>query len=49
LDPNGEPEVLEALEMLYAGALLRAGIGYGTYAQIAGRLEASALLILEKS
>ncbi|UJC81788.1 TetR/AcrR family transcriptional regulator [Rhodococcus erythropolis] len=49
LDPDGEPEVLEALEMLYAGALLRAGIGYGTYAQIAGRLEASALLILEKS
>lgn len=49
LDPGGEPEILDALEMLYAGALLRAGIGYGTYAHIAGRLEASALLILEKS
>ena len=47
MEPSGSPEMLEAIEMLYAGALLRAGMGYGTYEHIAGRLEASARLILE--
>jgi len=40
-------DVLEALELLYAGGLVRAGMGYGSYAQFADRLETSAKLILE--
>ncbi|WP_246098197.1 TetR/AcrR family transcriptional regulator [Rhodococcus spelaei] len=47
LGPGSDPDLIETLELLYAGALLRAGMGYGTYAHIAGRLEASARLILE--
>ncbi|MFE4502536.1 TetR family transcriptional regulator [Rhodococcus sp. NPDC056743] len=47
MDPVVNPHRIEAIEMLYAGALLRAGMGYGTYEYIAGRLEASARLILE--
>ena len=39
-------DLLEALEMLYAGALLRAGMGYGSYLHIADRLEISARMIL---
>jgi AcrR family transcriptional regulator len=47
LGPGYDPELLETLELLYAGALLRAGMGYGYYPQLAQRLEASARLILE--
>jgi len=47
LGPDGDPNVLEALELLYAGALVRAGMGYGTYAKLADRLETSARLLLE--
>jgi len=47
LGPGYDPELLETLELLYAGALLRAGMGYGSYPQLAQRLEASARLILE--
>ncbi len=32
--------------MLYAGALLRAGMGYDSYGHIADRLEISARLLL---
>jgi AcrR family transcriptional regulator len=39
--------LLEALEMLYSGALVRAGMGYETYSAIADRLEAAARLLLE--
>ena len=42
-----EPGVLEALEMVYAGALVRAGMGYDTYASIADSIERTARLILE--
>jgi AcrR family transcriptional regulator len=44
-----EPDLdeLEALELLYAGALVRAGMGYGTYEKLADRLETSARLLLE--
>lgn len=45
-DP-ADPEILETLDLLYAGALLRAGIGYGTYEDLAGQLERSATMILE--
>jgi AcrR family transcriptional regulator len=45
LGPDGAPDVVEALELLYAGALVRAGIGYASYAQIANRLETSARLL----
>lgn len=41
-----DQDLLEALEMLYAGALLRAGMGYDSYLHIADRLEASARMIL---
>ncbi|WP_024796929.1 TetR/AcrR family transcriptional regulator [Tomitella biformata] len=41
-----DPDVLETLELLYAGALLRAGMGYGTYERLADRLELAATMIL---
>lgn len=47
LGPNSDPDVVESLELLYAGALVRAGIGYASYAEIADRLEKSARLILD--
>lgn len=47
LGADGDPDTLEAIELLYAGALVRAGMGYGTYAKLADRLETSARLLLE--
>ncbi|QLY34084.1 TetR/AcrR family transcriptional regulator [Nocardia huaxiensis] len=43
-----EPDstVVGSLEMLYAGALVQAGMGYASYSEIADRLEESALLVL---
>ncbi|MET7773798.1 TetR family transcriptional regulator [Nocardia sp. NPDC005366] len=46
LGPDADPDVVESLELLYAGALVRAGMGYGSYSEIADRIEKSALLIL---
>ena len=46
LGPDTDPEVIESLEMLYSGALVRAGMGYASYQQIAQRLEKSARLML---
>lgn len=46
LGPDTDPDVLEALEMLYSGALVRAGMGYASYADIAQRVEKSARLML---
>lgn len=46
LGPDGTPDVAESLELLYAGALVRAGMGFGSYTQIADRLEAAARLLL---
>lgn len=40
------PDVVESLELLYAGALVRAGMGYASYVEIADRLETSARLLL---
>ncbi len=47
LGSGADPDELEALELLYAGALVRAGMGYGTYEKLADRLEVSARLLLE--
>jgi AcrR family transcriptional regulator len=46
LGPDTDPDVIESLEMLYAGALVRAGMGHESYADIARRLEKSARLML---
>ncbi|GFG53700.1 TetR family transcriptional regulator [Mycolicibacterium agri] len=46
LGQDRDPDVIESLELLYAGALVRAGMGYGSYAEIADRLEKSARLML---
>jgi TetR/AcrR family transcriptional regulator, cholesterol catabolism regulator len=39
-------DLVESLELLYAGALVRAGMGYASYIEIADRLETSARLLL---
>ncbi|MEU0539666.1 TetR family transcriptional regulator [Nocardia sp. NPDC005978] len=46
LGPAADPELVEALELVYAGALVRAGMGYESYADIADRIERAALRIL---
>jgi TetR/AcrR family transcriptional regulator, cholesterol catabolism regulator len=46
LGPDTDPDVIESLEMLYSGALVRAGMDYASYEDIARRLEKSARLIL---
>jgi TetR/AcrR family transcriptional regulator, cholesterol catabolism regulator len=46
LGSDTDPDVIDSLEMLYSGALVRAGMGYASYAEIARRLEKSARLIL---
>ncbi|CAJ1582999.1 TetR/AcrR family transcriptional regulator [[Mycobacterium] wendilense] len=46
LGPDAEPELVDSLELLYAGALVRAGIGHASYPQIADVLERSARLLL---
>ncbi|MDG3010663.1 TetR/AcrR family transcriptional regulator [Rhodococcus sp. D2-41] len=47
LGEAADPDRIEALELLYAGALVRAGMGYGTYEKLADRMEAAARLLLE--
>ena len=39
LGAQSDSEVVESLEQLYAGALVRAGMGYASYTEIASRLE----------
>lgn len=41
-----DDEVIEALEMVYAGALVRAGMGYGSYSDMADAIDSAARLIL---
>jgi hypothetical protein len=48
LGPDCTPDIVESLELLYAGALVRAGMGYASYTQIADRLETSARLLLAR-
>ncbi|WP_433601615.1 TetR/AcrR family transcriptional regulator [Nocardia sp. CA-135953] len=47
LGPDADQDVVESLELVYAGALVRAGMGYASYSEIADRIEKSALLILK--
>ena len=47
-DRTQVPGVVEALELLYTGALVHAGMGYVTYAEIADRLERSARLLFRE-
>ncbi|WP_459963293.1 TetR/AcrR family transcriptional regulator [Nocardia sp. IFM 10818] len=46
LGEPADPEIVETLELLYAGALVRAGMGYASYAEIADLLEKSAVRAL---
>ncbi len=46
LGSEADPEIVETLESLYAGALVRAGMGYASYIEIADQLEKSARLVL---
>jgi len=46
LGPDADLDIVETLELLYAGALVRAGVGYASYVEIADRLEKSALQVL---
>ncbi|MGY4647536.1 TetR/AcrR family transcriptional regulator, cholesterol catabolism regulator [Mycobacterium sp. URHB0021] len=46
LGPRTDPDVVDSLEMLYSGALVRAGMGHASYAEIADRREKSARLLL---
>ena len=45
--PDADPAVVESLELLYAGALVRAGMGYASYQQIADLLERSTRMLLD--
>lgn len=47
LGPDADTEVIEWLELIYAGALVRAGMGYESYEKIADRIERAALRILQ--
>ncbi|MET7773723.1 helix-turn-helix domain-containing protein [Nocardia sp. NPDC005366] len=47
LGADPDPDVVESIELLYAGALVRAGMGYESYSDIADRLERSALILLK--
>ncbi|SEH56753.1 regulatory protein, tetR family [Mycolicibacterium rutilum] len=46
LGADTDTDVIDTLEMLYSGALVRAGMGYASYTEIAERLEKSARLML---
>lgn len=46
LGPDADPGVVESLELLYAGALVRAGMGYASYQEIADLLERSTRMLL---
>lgn len=46
LGMDHDADVLEALEIAWSGALVRAGMGYESYSQIADRLEITARLIM---
>jgi TetR/AcrR family transcriptional regulator, cholesterol catabolism regulator len=46
---KSDPNLVEALELLYTGALVHAGMGYVTYQEIADRLERSVRLLFGES
>ena len=45
---GADSDVVESLELLYAGVLMRAGTGYASYQSIADLLERSALMLLDR-
>ena len=47
LGPGGDLDLVAALELLYTGALVHAGMGYASYAEVADRLESSARLLFD--
>ena len=47
-DPEHPGPLLDALEMIYAGGLVHAGMGHMTYEQTSERLVAAAHLLMEK-
>lgn len=46
LGPEADPRLVDSLDLLYAGALVRAGMGHASYQQIADVLDRSARLLL---
>ena len=46
---TGHTGLIGALELLYTGALVYAGMGYASYAEVADRLEGSARLLFESA
>src|SRR5699024_12479271 len=46
LGEESDDREVNALEMVYAGALVRAGMGYGSYSDMADGIESAARLIL---
>ena len=46
-EDNADIPTVEALEMIYSGALLRAGMGYSTYEEMADSIEFAARKLLE--
>jgi hypothetical protein len=46
LGTDSDPKLLAGLEMIYAGALVQAGMGYTSYTAIADRLSEVARLVL---
>lgn len=46
--PEADRSLVEALELLYTGALVHAGMGYASYSEIADRLERSARLVFSR-
>ncbi|MBY4572505.1 TetR/AcrR family transcriptional regulator [Gordonia paraffinivorans] len=47
-DPENPSPLLDALEMIYAGGLVHAGMGHMTYEETSERLVAAAHLLMEK-
>lgn len=45
---GADPDVVESLELHYAGVLVRAGMGYASYQSIADLLERSARMLLDR-
>lgn len=49
LGPHNVPTLISALELLYTGALVNAGMGYGSYTEVADRLETSARMLFKSA
>jgi AcrR family transcriptional regulator len=47
LGPDGDPALLEALALAFSGALLQAGMGLMTYAEMADRLDSIVAVIMK--